>query len=73
MLSPNPLAPVNIVLDLPLPLAISVFATAVACDTSAVVGAVVTGAAGGGVGIDGFTEVIAVVCSLFHRVRDHNH
>ena len=56
MLSPKPLA---IVLDLPLPLAISVFATAVACDTSAFVGAVVTGAAGGGVGIDGLTIFLA--------------
>jgi hypothetical protein len=50
LLSPKPLAPVNIVLDLPLPLAISVLDTAVACETSGFVGATTTGAAGGGAG-----------------------
>jgi hypothetical protein len=49
LLSPKPLAPVNIVLDLPLVFPMSVLVG----NISAFVGAVTTGAAGGGVGAGG--------------------
>ena len=57
-LSPKPFAPVNIVDDLPLPLAnpiVDVAAVDVACDTSAFVGAAYTGA---GAGAGGYGAII---------------